>query len=280
MGGEKASGGKASGGAASGGRPATGGSDDGGEQAGGNASGGSSSGGTGAASSGGRATGGARATGGSAGAAGGAPSGGKNAGGSPAGGKFTGGAGGATNGGVASCTDTDGADARVRGTSTGIDGAFTDACEGGDLREYSCERIQVMPCLTPAAASSDSANRAAPIVPVCNVVTGNVTSSLVACGGKCKDGTCLYWCPNYGDTLEYLESGSDEIVIENQTNGFVYACEVSFENDFDCDAESLAGEKASVYSLGNCNVEQVVFGTATAEAPSVQRCTYTCSLLD
>ena len=145
-GGSSNTGGRATGGKAGGGGAANGGREDaGGEDAGGSASGGTD---TGGSSSGGR-----EATGGKS--SGGALTGGKASGGAPTGGSATGGVkpstggsggatGGTNTGGVATCSETDGSDVRVQGTSKGLNGSFTDECENGALVEYYCETLAVV----------------------------------------------------------------------------------------------------------------------------------------
>jgi len=279
-------GGKASGGKSSGGRASTGGSAEGGDDTGGTASGGMANGGS---ASGGKASGGdssgGTATGGKAAATGGSASGGKSMGGASAGGS-----GGAPTGGIigvggkAVCSDTDGSDVRVQGTSKGLNGTFTDKCDKGSLVEYFCEKeiISDPSCFAAAAASGADLAAPRPIpIPGCEVFTGEVTSSLIDCGGLCKDGTCMYWCPTVEDEVRYVEAQSDAVLLENTTSNFRYACEVTFQRDgYDCATESLEGSVVGVYSLGECTLDEVIFGTDTPQEPGIQTCTYRCSLVD
>src|SRR5687768_485957 len=214
-GGSNNTGGRTTGGNASGGRAASGGSDVGGSDVGGSDDGGSTSGG---AETGGRSSGGRAATGGKA--SGGAAAGGKASGGAPNGGSATGGvttgSGGATGGskstgGATACSETDGSDVRVQGTSTGLNGSFTDECKNGALIEYYCETSTVVDprCLQASSPNGGSADIALPRpLPTCETYTGQVVSHEVDCDGLCKDGTCMYWCPTVEHEVEYHETGS------------------------------------------------------------------------
>jgi hypothetical protein len=194
-------------------------------------------------------------------------------------------AGGVAVGGTApTCTDSDGSDARIRGETKGsVDGAFTDVCENGELIEYTCEIVVTAnpDCTSTQAApaSGGAAELVAP--PQCQVPTGKVVETQVDCDGRCREGTCFYWCPSVGDWLEYREAQGETVEFENPESEFRYECEVTFERDgYDCASQSLEGHAAPVISQGNCDLTSIVFGTATDEEPDVQTCTYSCSLLD
>jgi hypothetical protein len=284
-------GGRATGGNPGGGRTASGGSDGGGSDGdgGGSDDGGSANGGT---EAGGRSSGGRAATGGKA--SGGASTGGKASGGSPNGGSgtggvTTGGSNGATGGskstgGATACSETDGADVRVQGTSKGLNGSFTDQCENGSLIEYYCEKVDVIDpnCLLSASPNGGDADLAAPRpIPSCQVYTGQVVSTEVDCDGRCKDGTCNYWCPTVEHDVEYHEVGSDSAVLHNEALDFVYDCRVEWQRDgYDCSDPELVGSYVGVYSLGTCNLDNIVFGTDTPEEPGIQTCTFDCTLVD
>jgi hypothetical protein len=284
-------GGRAAGGNPAGGRTASGGSDGGGSDGdgGGSDDGGSASGGTeaGGSSSGGRAATGGKASGGAS--TGGKASGGSANGGSGTGGVTTGGSSGATGGskstgGATACSETDGADVRVQGTSKGLNGSFTDQCEDGSLIEYYCEKVDVIDpnCLLSASPNGGDADLAAPRpIPSCQVYTGQVVSTEVDCDGRCKDGTCNYWCPTVEHDVEYHEVGSDSAVLHNEALDFVYDCRVEWQRDgYDCSDPELVGSYVGVYSLGTCNLDNIVFGTDTPEEPGIQTCTFDCTLVD
>jgi hypothetical protein len=284
-------GGRAAGGNPAGGRTASGGSDGGGSDGdgGGSDDGGSASGGTeaGGSSSGGRAATGGKASGGAS--TGGKASGGSANGGSGTGGVTTGGSSGATGGskstgGATACSETDGADVRVQGTSKGLNGSFTDQCENGSLIEYYCEKVDVIDpnCLLSASPNGGDADLAAPRpIPSCQVYTGQVVSTEVDCDGRCKDGTCNYWCPTVEHDVEYHEVGSDSAVLHNEALDFVYDCRVEWQRDgYDCSDPDLVGSYVGVYSLGTCNLDNIVFGTDTPEEPGIQTCTFDCTLVD
>jgi hypothetical protein len=280
--GGNAQGGAASGGTATGGRAQGGGS--GGDPAGGSTNGGSSNGGS---SNGGSMNGGSTN--------GGSTNGGSTNGGSATGGKSSGGVGGAggknTGGGPGGmkCTDPDGSDARTRGTAKGTNGSFQDECVQGELVEYVCETEFVVGPNCPTTNAGD----AAPFRPIggspgmiappieCVVQTGKVVESQVDCGGRCRDGTCFYWCPSLEDEVEYLQVQGGEVRLQNTTSQFRYQCEVVFERDgVDCSDPDLEGHTAGVYSTGACTATQVVFGTESEADPDVQSCTYDCVLVD
>jgi hypothetical protein len=284
-------GGRAAGGNPAGGRTASGGSDGGGSDGdgGGSDDGGSASGGTeaGGSSSGGRAATGGKASGGAS--TGGKASGGSANGGSGTGGVTTGGSSGATGGskstgGATACSETDGADVRVQGTSKGLNGSFTDQCENGSLIEFYCEKVDVIDpnCLLSASPNGGDADLAAPRpIPTCQVYTGQVVSTEVDCDGRCKDGTCNYWCPTVEHDVEYHEVGSDSAVLHNEALDFVYDCRVEWQRDgYDCSDPDLVGSYVGVYSLGTCNLDNIVFGTDTPEEPGIQTCTFDCTLVD
>jgi hypothetical protein len=285
-------GGRATGGNPGGGRTASGGSDGGGSDGdgGGSDDGGSANGGTeaGGRSSGGRAATGGKASGGAS-TGGKATSGGSPNGGSGTGGVTTGGSNGATGGskstgGATACSETDGADVRVQGTSKGLNGSFTDQCENGSLIEYYCEKVDVIDpnCLLSASPNGGDADLAAPRpIPSCQVYTGQVVSTEVDCDGRCKDGTCNYWCPTVEHDVEYHEVGSDSAVLHNEALDFVYDCRVEWQRDgYDCSDPELVGSYVGVYSLGTCNLDNIVFGTDTPEEPGIQTCTFDCTLVD
>jgi hypothetical protein len=283
-------GGRSTGGNASGGRAASGGSEDGGSDHGGSDDGGSANGGT---ESGGSSGGGRAATGGKAGggtSTGGKTSGGAANGGSSTGGVTTGGATGATGGskstgGATACSDTDGSDVRVQGTSKGVNGSFTDECENGALIEYYCQTLTVVDpsCLVSTSSNGGgAADLAAPRpIPSCEVYTGQVVSTHVDCDGRCKDGTCNYWCPTVEHEVEYHDVSSDRVELHNIDLDFVYDCRVEWQRDgYDCLDPELVGSYVGVYSLGTCNLDNIVFGTDTPEEPGIQTCTFDCTLVD
>jgi hypothetical protein len=182
--------------------------------------------------------------------------------------------------GMSTCTDPDGGDITVRGTTKGTNGTFTDACTAeGDLTEYSCEvkaTGAAIPCVL-APASEEDARLIAP--PGCGTPTGKVVSTLVSCGGLCKEGRCNYWCPAPGQELEYHAVVNGAVSIENHALDFRYECEVVFaREDYDCASELLVGETTTVFSTGSCNASSIVFGTSSSEDPAVQDCTYSCTL--
>jgi hypothetical protein len=291
-GGSSNTGGRTTGGNAGGGRAASGGSDAGGSDVGGSDVGGSDDGGSasGGADTGGRSSGGRAATGGKA--SGGAPNGGKASGGAPNGGSATGGvttgSGGATGGksagGATACSETDGSNVQVQGTSKGLNGSFTDECKNGALIEYYCETVPVVDpsCLLASSPNGGSTDIAAPRpIPTCEIYTGQVVSHQVDCDGMCKDGTCMYWCPTVEHEVEYHETGSGTAVLHNNDLDFVYDCQVTWErDDYDCSDPDLVGSYVGVYSLGACTLDNIVFGTDTPEEPGIQTCTFDCTLID
>jgi hypothetical protein len=279
--GGRAQGGSSSGGASSGGATTTGGRAEGGNETGGSDAGGESSGGE---SSAGESSGGM---------SGGMSSGGTSNGGTSNGGTSTGGAtgvGGKNTGGTGGmamkCSDPDGADYQTRGTAKGTNGSFQDKCVEGELVEYLCEtQVVTGPCEL-ASAADGAAFRpigggpsiAPPID--CQVQTGKVIESHVDCDGRCRDGTCFYWCPDFEDEVEYQDVQGGEVLFENTRTHSRYRCEATFEQGgYDCTDPDLEGRTASVVSLGTCNTTQVVFGTSTGK-DQTQNCTYSCVVVD
>lgn len=288
--GPEVTGGKAAGGSGgavtpTGGRASAGaqngGGEDGGEASGGvtgagraGSEGGSSAGGD----DGGAVAGENQGGGASAGApSGGVANGGSNQGGSAvagSGGKVTGGNG---PGGQTSCTDSDGGDQKVRGTTKGTNGTFEDKCVEGDLVEYSCEmKVMPGPCLAASMSSADADLRPAPPIDNCEVPTGKVIETNVDCGGRCEAGTCFYWCPTLTDEVRVSRRQAVGTEITNLRTEDVYSCEITYESEnFDCRG-TFQGETYPVFSAA-CDLDTVTIGIDSNDEPGVLLCSYSCT---
>jgi hypothetical protein len=275
-------GGRASAGAVNGGN-SEGGEPSGGVESGGRAStGGRSS--TGGSNGGGGATGGKNQGGGvTAGATnggvsnGGVSNGGANQGGSKQGGANQGGAPVAGSAGTTICTDSDGGDQTVRGTTKGTNGTFEDECDGGDLVEYSCETIVIPGPCAAAAMSPDEDLRPVPPIDDCQVPTGLVVEERVHCGGRCEQGTCFYWCPTLADEVLVTRNGTNRAELTNLRTEDVYACEITYEaENLDCRG-SAQGRIFQVFSVGLCDAEALTIGVDLEDEPGVLACSYSCS---
>jgi hypothetical protein len=245
------------------------------------------------------------ATGGAGGGGGTPPIGGKGFGGAPPPPNFGGAGGfGPTTGGVPpiggavgtggttapSCSDPDEGRTNEQGTTTGVNGAFTDACEGGELVEYFCEMEIVFDANCGFLEQSGSADApaeppggsgAALPVPRCERPTGQVVSSIISCGGRCEDGVCFGWCPTLEDEVTYVEVEGDTVLLENARNEQRYQCQVLFERDgFDCTAPELTGEIFPVFATGTCNAGTVKFAINTPAEPNQTACNFDCTLVD
>jgi len=151
----------------------------------------------------------------------------------------TGGAGGlggqgGTGGLPATCTDTDttfdpnafgdpytSAEAIEKGTTTGTNGAFEDACDdGGNLVEYSCETQ--LGCGSGGNANGDSSGACAPQP----YLTGNVWPTTIDCLGLCMDGACEVPCPADGTalTITSVDLFSTSYLLEASSLGVRYQC--------------------------------------------------------
>lgn len=254
-------GGEPSGGVSSGGRASTGGRvDAGGSSAGGDDNpGGDNQGGSGQAGA----------------SSGGAPSGGASKGGVANGGGPVAGTG---SGGNATCTDSDGGDEKVRGTTKGTNGTFEDKCDDGDLIEYSCETMLVpRPCAAASMPSGGADLRPVPPVDECEVPTGKVIERRVDCGGRCDGGTCFAWCPTLTDEVLVERNGANTAELTNQRTEDVYSCEITYEaENIDCRG-SFEGEIFQVFSVGSCDAQGLTIGVDTADEPGVLACSYSCT---
>jgi hypothetical protein len=173
--------------------------------------------------------------------------------------------------------DTDGGSVpRVRGTTTGVKGAFTDSCdEDGNLVEHSCEVVTAPPEVCSGAPTD---TRAAP-APFCRVMTGEVLATTVPCDGGCSEGTCYAWCPDFQDQLTFAEVDAGRVVLENEAEGHRFACKTTQQAELvDCEAPSLAGTPAELTSLGACDSSGVVLGVDIEKNPSSPDCLYQCVL--
>jgi hypothetical protein len=260
-----------------------GGSSEGGEPSGGVESGGRTSTGgrvsTGGSNAGGDAPGGKNQGGGvTAGATnGGVSNGGASQGGGKQGGANQGGATVAGSAGTTSCTDSDGGDQKVRGTTKGTNGTFEDECEGGDLVEYSCETIATPGPCAAAAMSPDVDLRPVAPIDVCQVPTGKVVEERVHCGGRCEQGTCFYWCPTLTDEVLVTRNGTNRAELTNLRTEDVYSCEIAYEaENLDCRGSSQ-GRVFQVFSVGLCDAEGLTIGVDLEDEPGVLACSYSCS---
>lgn len=282
-------------GGGSGGGGAQGGSEQGGTTSTGGTSGGSGGGGGGSGGKGAAGGRGGASSGGSSGEAGDAQGGSEMGGGSGVG---QGGAAGAPAGGSAGlagaglggggaggmgCIDPDGNDARgdgslVRSTAEGTNGSFTDSCdEDGNLVEYSCE---LGPCVSariavPYAGRGGYPQGGSGGLPTCQ--TGMVVSRTIECGGRCEEGTCFGWCAGQGAVFEVTDVTAERAAMTK--DDYEYSCEVVFQREgYDCLGQGLVGREIVVTSLGACTAEATTFGWDDPESPSIQECTFTCSL--
>jgi hypothetical protein len=234
-------------------------------------------------SGGGGSGSGAGGTQGGDGATGGAGSGQGGAAGSPAGGSAgRAGAGqGGGDGGAMACSDPDATGGRgdgstKRSTTIGLNGSFTDACEGGNLVEHFCElgpcvSARIVPPVGGSAGFGQGGTAGA-----ANCPTGNVVSRTIDCDGRCEDGTCFTWCAEQGSSFEI--TGTSDTAVLMTKGAFQYACDVVFEGDgFDCRSQDLVGRTVVVTSLGTCNGESTTFGWNDPESSLAQECTFTCT---
>jgi hypothetical protein len=183
-----------------------------------------------------------------------------------------GGIGGAADAG--GCIDPDGLDPNVAATTSGLNGSYRDQCDAtGNLVEYVCEVIWQENCFP----NPD---------PSCQQTTGRVIPYAIDCAGRCQSGACSGRCPDYGDTLTYLElySTTGNAVLRNEVDGRTYACSLIFDSSSDaynCQTNPVVGTSTTIESLGLTS--QFCLGTeigniGTAQA-GVQQCTYSCTLM-
>jgi hypothetical protein len=165
----------------------------------------------------------------------------------------------------------------VKHTYSGTNGTFADSCDAqGNLLDYQCTRE--MRCVTP------SPDR------YCRLFqTGLVTATptTVDCAGGCHDGRCDGRCPQQGDHITFVESGTDgSAVIRNDTDARTYTCSNNWDtpNDaFDCKNIS-AGQTGHVFgrSVDDDHCTGANFGTIAFEldgAPAgAESCAYSCSI--
>lgn len=207
---------------------------------------------------GGVGAGGMSGVGGAAGAGGISGAGGLGGVGGSAGEGGFGGAGGyaGTGGLPGTCTDTDTTfdpnaftdpstppGASEKGTATGTNGAFEDACdEDGNLLEYSCETQ--LGCGGGGNANGDSSGACAPRP----YLTGNVWPMTIDCFGLCVDGACDVPCPEAGTTftITSVDLFSTSYLLEASSVGVRYQC----TRDGACTAPlPTDGEQLTVVSL-------------------------------
>jgi hypothetical protein len=235
-----------------------------------------------ASGAGGSAAGAGDAQGGD-GAFGGAGSGQGGAAGSPVGGSAgRAGAGqGGGDGGAMACNDPDATGGRGDGsttesTTTGLNGTFTDSCDGGNLVEHFCElgsciSARIVPPVGGRGGIPQGGSGG-----VANCPTGNVIARTIDCGGRCQDGACFGWCAEQGKSFEI--TGISEMRVLMTAGAYDYKCDVVFEGEgVDCRSSSLVGRTVVVTSLGTCNGESTTFGWNDPESSLVQECTFTCT---
>jgi hypothetical protein len=156
----------------------------------------------------------------------------------------------------ATCTDTDtvfdpnafgdpytSAEAIEKGTATGTNGAFEDACDDdGNLVEHSCETQ--LACGSGGNANGDSSGACAPRPHL----TGYVWPTTIDCLGLCMDGACDVPCPDAGTTLAITSVAlfSPNYLLDASSWGVRYQC----TRDDTCTAPLPAdGEQLTVVSL-------------------------------
>jgi hypothetical protein len=143
----------------------------------------------------------------------------------------------------------------------------------GNLVEYVCEVIWQENCFP----NPD---------PSCRRETGMVVPSAIDCAGRCQNGMCSGRCPDYGDSLTYLEvdPSTGSAVLQNDVDGRRYSCSLIFDSSSDsynCKTGPVVGITTTVESLGLSS--QFCLGTelgniGTAQA-GAQQCTYSCTTL-
>jgi hypothetical protein len=182
-----------------------------------------------------------------------------------------GGAGAADAGG---CIDPDGMNPNVAATTSGLNGNYRDQCDAtGNLVEYVCETTWQENCFP----NPD---------PSCRQETGRVVPIAIDCAGRCQNGACSGRCPDYGDTLTYLEfdPSTGSAVLRNEVDGARYSCSLIFDSSSDpynCKTNPVVGATTTIESLGLTS--EFCLGTevgniGTAQA-GVQQCTYSCTLI-
>lgn len=190
-------------------------------------------------------------------------------------------------GGVPACTETDQAATnqyRVRGTTVGTNGTYSDYCtEDGNLVEYSCEMgcdsyalgYGGLPITAGAAGAITS--QVLPIVCMPYAI-GPVIEAEVNCDGRCQDGTCFGWCPDFGDSLTVSGVSGGEVAMETP-NGYSLKCEVTVtQPGYDCAEPILVGTSLNVLALGSCTTAATYFGTDLPNSIGNQACSYGCTV--
>jgi len=167
----------------------------------------------------------------------------------------------------------------VKHTYSGTNGTFADSCNAhGNLVAYKCATENR--CTTP------------PPNPYCRQFENGLVDeapTTVDCAGGCHDGRCDGRCPQQGDHITFLESGTDGgAVIRNDTDGRTYAC----SNDWDSPADAFDCKSVRVGQTGHVLSRSVSdnmctganFGTVGLDldgVPSVNAgdsCAYSCSI--
>jgi hypothetical protein len=172
------------------------------------------------------------------------------------------------------CIDPDGLDPNIAATTSGLNGNYRDQCDAtGNLVEYVCEVIWQENCFP----NPD---------PSCQQTTGRVVPYAIDCAGRCQNGACSGRCPDYGDTLTYLEfdPSTGSAVLRDEADGGRYSCNLIFDSSsdsYDCKTNPAVGSTTTIESLGLTS--QFCLGTevgniGTARA-GVQQCTYSCTLI-
>jgi hypothetical protein len=179
-----------------------------------------------------------------------------------------------------SCTDPDGGDYSVRGTTTGTNGIFYDSCDAsGNLVEHYCEYQNCLP-LQDRAAPYPTGGAGGIGIPCSPQVTGRVISGTVDCGGRCVEGACSWFCAAQGDVYSVVSTQPGMAVLAHPA-GRILECTVLVElGGFNCSAAGLAGHAMTVVALGSCTPHSTTIGVDDASTMAGQDCTYQCTVTE
>ena len=128
---------------------------------------------------------------------------------------------------------------KVRETVSGANGTFTDLCSAnGYLVEWQCE--------VAAHCVRDPFNYRCT-----HFQSGTAVPRVFKCSG-CNNGTCQARCPNFFDTVKYLDISGDEALLENEYDQRRYRCVLSRDRlgHAQCARTPTVGDLEQVVGLG------------------------------
>lgn len=180
------------------------------------------------------------------------------------------------------CTDSDnGINPTETGTTSGINGTFTDHCTyDNNLIEYHC---QLPLCSKSACVCLDPPECKSFKCPPC-VSGGNVLSQEIDCSGLCENGACPSFCPENNEMLRYTYIREDRIKVELEGKKN-YSCLLTFDNkgdNFDCIKDiyiDMNVNAQSGYQWDLCTKEFNMQITAANIYGDRGACTYKCEVL-